>query len=145
MEENTFYRTEHLGTENLGVFHKKQSLWIPNSISICFLPYHTLQENANKNQTTEIITLIWIEKMLQSNSNFLYLKKNVIKSTCCQHWICGLRVMWDVFVTVVIQLERRCTQKDYSDKTEPIPKLYTHGCTQATGPITLQLLLWLFQ
>lgn len=53
MEENTFCRTEHLGTENLGIFHKTQNFGFPNYISIYFLPNHTLQENENKKQTTE--------------------------------------------------------------------------------------------
>lgn len=48
MKENTFCRTEYLSTESLGASHKIQSLWFPNSIALCFLPYHTVKENANK-------------------------------------------------------------------------------------------------
>lgn len=48
MKENTFCRTEHLGTENLGAFHKIQNLQFPNFIALHFLPYHTVKENTNK-------------------------------------------------------------------------------------------------
>lgn len=55
MEENTFCKTQHLGAENLGSSHRTQNLWFPNPVFlICFLPYHTVSENANKRQMTEM-------------------------------------------------------------------------------------------
>lgn len=52
VEEYIFCRTEHLGTENLGASDRTNYLWFPNSVSLCFLPYHTMSENANKKQMT---------------------------------------------------------------------------------------------
>lgn len=55
MEENIFCRAEHLGTESLSAFPKTQNLWFQNPISIRFLPYHTVSENANRMNRKEIL------------------------------------------------------------------------------------------